>query len=124
MDYADNGIVLAVAGLIISLIGNLAQYFFPSKKNKREEDDFIAEAAKKITESASIMTSSLNKQFETLYQEASEYKEKNKLQEAKIEELEAQITSLQEEISRLKDIIEAQEAQIIILSNNLSKKSP
>jgi peptidoglycan hydrolase CwlO-like protein len=123
MNYADNGIILAIAGLIISLIGNLAQYFLPSKKNKREEDDFIAEAAKKITESASIMTESLNKQLEALYQEANEYKEKNKLQEAKIAELEAQIASLQEEISRLKDIIEAQEAQIIKLSNNLSKNS-
>jgi predicted nucleic acid-binding Zn-ribbon protein len=103
MENTNSGMVLAILGLVASLMGNLVQYFFPTKKSKVEDTSIAAATAKIVAETYAIMTDSLKKRIENLEDEALDYRKVIESLEKKIESQDELIESLRKEIKELKD---------------------
>lgn len=99
MENTNNGIILTVLALVVSLIGNIAQYIWPTRKSKTDDESVVSSTIKNIAEAYTMTLKSLQDRIEKLEKES-------KSDKLVIEQLEKRVREQDVEIQSLKDIIE------------------
>lgn len=98
MDSGQGGTLLLFFSLVVSLIGNIAQYFLPIKKSKQDTESVASATAKNIAEAYAMTLKSLRERIEVLELE-------RKLDKEEITRLVLQVKEQEVEIKTLRDTI-------------------
>ena len=99
MENSQGNFLVVILGLVISLLGNVMQYFMAPKKRREDVSQTVAETAKNIAEAYTMTLHSLQERIVTLEEE----REKDTIL---IKSLQERIKQQEEEIENLKKILE------------------
>lgn len=107
MENNDGNLAIVVLGLVVSLLGNIMQFFLPIKKGKEDVSETLSSTAKNIAEAYTMTLNSLQKRILDLEEERKEDIILIKALEEKLHLQEERLELQEEEIKSLRKIIES-----------------